>query len=323
MAHNLQSQLILAINNATAYGESKRSATGGVSGADAGYKIYSVSYHGDLCEEAKSISRLIKTNFPEIRQARQITGNHLQAYLNSKTETCGQETIQKIYSYILKIEKTCEHQYGKCKWGAEKIAVPIVEGDKIKSTVASDGDYSKIVETMKQANSNVYKSVILSKLTGLRVSETAKITVSQISLTGGKFGFGQIVIRGKLDGAKGGRPRIVDILSREDNKTLREITAGLPKTATIVADKNGNPLKSDSISRAFSKAVKKSVSPAEREKWKFNGNHAFRKLFAQNCYDIIRHSGGTKEDAFNYANRQLGHGRDRLELNRAYIANQW
>ena len=56
---------------------------------------------------------------------------------------------------------------------------------------------------------------------------------------------------------------------------------------------------------------------------KYNKNHSFRKLFAQENYDAARATGMTKKEALDYANHQLGHGDNRKDLSDRYVQNQW
>lgn len=319
MAHSVKAQMIYAINEATCYGESKRSATGG-SGRDAGWKIYSVSHHGDLCTTAKSFGNWLKETHPNVKRVRDVKPEMISGYLASR-EGVTRETGLKIRAHLAKIEKVCNHQYGKCEWRAKETIIEIPKGSSLRSLSASDDDFKAVVKAMQTGRSENWKAPVLGRYAGTRVREASHLRVDAIRPTGGQFGFGQIVLSGKEDGTKGGRPRTVDIMTVEGRDALLEVCRGIKPGGLIISKTDGSMIKPDSIDRALSRAVSRAgLDPSE---WKQNGVHSFRKAFAQEAYDLVRLAGGSEKEADTYVNRQLGHGDDRQDLTDRYVSNRW
>lgn len=330
MSHNLRAQLIHAVNECTAYGESKRSASGGVSGADGGYKIYSVAYHGDLCTAAGALAAYIKQEFPDCRKVRDITPAMLQGFLQHRADI-GRDntnTLQKLQSHIGKLERCCQHTYGRMDWKTGSLQLPAVAPEltreELRVKVATDLEYNQILGAMRRPGcGQAWKALPLARYAGLRVRECANVTLHAFTPHGGRYGCGQVVLQGKTDGCKGGRPRTIDILSPEGKEVLREVFADVRSGQPVIQAKGGGALQPDSINRAISRAVGKALPPKQAAEWRHNGCHAFRKAFAQECYNAVRMAGGTKGEAADYANQQLGHGQNRADLTAVYIANRW
>lgn len=317
---SLQAQFIFAINESTRYGESKRS---GRNDPENDYKIYSRIYHKDLIDTAKSISIFIRENYPGVKLIRDIRSNYLTEFLASKADICSPESIKKYKSHIAKLEKICRHRFGKIDWTAEKVDLPAYrpadfDREKIRDKVATDFEYSRIFSVMKESRSDSWKILPLARYGGLRIGEAANVKVERFSFTGGRWGCGWIILKGKEDGCKGGRPRRIDILTLEGRKALQEAVSGLQR-GYVISKADGSPLKAKSLEKALERAITKSGID-----WKKgNGLHSFRKVFAQESYDSVRSYGGSKIEAAGYANSQLGHGSDRSDLTKAYVGNIW
>jgi integrase len=312
--------MIYALNEAIAYSESKRSATHGKSGQDAGWKIYSVSYHGDLCVTAKAFGNYLNENYPDVKRVRDIRPEMVSGYVSSRANVT-RDSALKIKSYLVKIEKVCNHQYGKCNWRASDIAVTVPDAPAKRVMSATDADTEKIVKAMRTGRSEGWKGPLLGRYAGLRVREACNVRMEAFRTSGGTYGYGQVVLRGAEDGCKGGRPRIVDVTSPEGREALIEVCRGVKPGAYIISKSNGDPLKPDSLNRSISRAVER--AGLDPDEWSQNGEHAFRKAFSQECYDIARLAGASPEEALDYASKQLGHGEDRSDVDDVYVANQW
>lgn len=217
--------------------------------------------------------------------------------------TCNYETCNKIKSHIIKIEQICRSRYGKCiDWQSDRLTVP-VNVDRpvnIKDYVATQMDYNKLKSVMQTGRSETWKSVVLSRYAGCRVRETAYIKVGRYT-------------------PEGGRWRTYDIISRDAQRELSEVFSGRSGGEYVIQQKDGSPVDPRSITRAMERACKKSGVDLP----KYNKNHSFRKLFAQENYDAARATGMTKKEALDYANHQLGHGDNRKDLSDRYVQNQW
>lgn len=317
---SLENQMLHALANAKSQGESKRSYRSET--GSTGAKVFSMAYETDLRDTIKNVCQYLKDS-TEIRYVKDIQKSDLQNYLREKSLTCNYETCSKIKSHLVKVEKICQSRYGKCiDWQSNKTTVP-VNLDRpvnVKDYVATTADYAKIKTAMQTGRSEAWKSVVLSRYAGCRVRETAYIKIGRYTPDGGRWGYGTVTLQGKEDGAKGGRWRTYDIISKEAQRELSEVFSGRSGGEYVIQQKSGEPLDPKSITRAMERACKKT----DVDLPKYNKNHAFRKLFAQECYDLIRSTGATKKDSLNYAaSNQLGHGIGRGDSATTYVHNQW
>ena len=320
---SLENQMLHALASAKSQGESKRSYRSET--GSTGAKIFSMSYETDLRDTIGNICRYLKgdTDEKKIRYIKDIKKEDLQNYLQEKSLTCNYETCSKIKSHIIKVEQICRSRYGRCiDWQSDKLTVP-VNVDRpvnIKDYVATQMDYNKLKSAMQTGRSETWKSVVLSRYAGCRVRETAYIKVGRYTPEGGRWGFGTVTLQGKADGTKGGRWRTYDIISKDAQKELSEVFSGRSGGEYVIQQKNGEPVDPRSITRAMERACKRSGVDLP----KYNKNHAFRKLFAQESYNLIRSTGASKKESLNYAaSNQLGHGEGRGDSANTYVHNQW
>lgn len=316
---SLENQMLHALANAKSQGESKRSYRSET--GSTGAKVFSMAYETDLRDTIKNVCQYLKDS-TEIRYVKDIQKSDLQNYLREKSLTCNYETCSKIKSHLVKVEKICQSRYGKCiDWQSDRLTVPI-NVDRpvnIKDYVATQMDYNKLKSVMQTGRSETWKSVVLSRYAGCRVRETAYIKVGRYTPEGGRWGFGTVTLQGKSDGTKGGRWRTYDIISRDAQRELSEVFSGRSGGEYVIQQKDGSPVDPRSITRAMERACKKSGVDLP----KYNKNHSFRKLFAQENYDAARSTGMTKRESLDYANHQLGHGDNRKDLSDRYVQNQW
>ena len=243
-------------------------------------------------------------------------------------------TIKKDLSGIRKLEKCVNHQFKNARidWKTDTIHVPVgCPEEKQRDRVMDDRTYRDVLDAMSK-KTETYKTLILSRVAGLRVRETCLVHRECIHLDGGRYGYGYISLRsGAIDGAKHGRPRVIDILSASDRDTLREICRNVRPGQTVMRKSDGEPYRVDSVQRAITRAC---VKLGIGQEWSQNKNHAVRKSFAQRAYDTVRREtaeqGCSEQDsrrmAEDYVSDQLGHGTDRADRERlldVYIGIRW
>lgn len=327
MSHSIKNQLQQSVSAACHPGGSKRSERGN---PDNDWRIYSCggadpskTYAGYLKGLAGELGTWIRENYPDCKMAYQISPSILQGFLNSKADRgVAASTIKKDLSGIRKLEKCVGHQFRNARidWKTDTIHVPVgCQEEKQRDKVMDDRTYERVLDAMSK-KTETYKSLILSRVAGLRVRETCLVHRECVHLDGGRYGYGYISLRsGAIDGAKHGRPRVIDILSSADREQLREICQGVRPGQTIMRKSDGEPYRVDSVLG---------------QEWSQNKNHAVRKSFAQRAYDVIRketaEQGYGEQDsrrmAEDYASDQLGHGTDRADRERlldVYIGIRW
>ena len=306
-------------------GESKRSAKFQLQG-ETDNKIYSYSHKDSLHSTTKDFAKFTKETFG-VRTVYEIDSKQIAAYLEHKAETCNEKTLLKLSSHLAKLELCCKCTYfsKKIDWNVKEVIIPVSANNSgITKDKPMDWETSqKIIDYMTRpgTRSEAYRSLELSRLLGMRVEETINARANRFHLEPCKdypFGFVEI---GKGDGAKGNRPRIIPIQTKEQLESLKLLCAGRAGNDFIVRkSKIGNqPLEKKSISKSFNRALK----ALGLEQYKGNLNHALRKDWAHRSYDLYREK-HTKSETVRYVNCILGHGEERSlsELSH-YVNDIW
>ena len=322
MGHSIKTQMQYAFDTvADSKGQSKRSYRGAHDGYDE--KVFSRSYGKDLrTDRMPHFARYLKENYPDVKMVKDIKPEHLQGYFDLMAKTCNTTTLGTRKEQMKKIEQICQKCYGRMNWKTEDVRIPMSEcPEHVREYVATDEVYKTLKDDMRtHGRSEAWKSLPLSRYAGCRLNEAAEIKIGRLIDHGGRWGYGTITLQGKDDGTKGGRWRTVDITSPEALQDLKEaIGTRSGGEYVIQKEKGGRFADNDSISARIRDAVKRTGA----ELPKHNKNHAFRKLFAQDSYDLARCSGDSKRDAADYSNKQLGHGKNRDDDTRRYVHNQW
>ncbi len=79
-----------------------------------------------------------------------------------------------------------------------------------------------VIANLEKKDSEAVNGIKLSLCMGMRAEETTCLKVENIHFTKGEFRFGWIqIVRGPEGGAKGGRPRKIPILYKDDQDTLK------------------------------------------------------------------------------------------------------
>lgn len=315
---SLHNQGLQAIISCIAIGQSKRRDLRQIGAPD--WKIYSVAYLDDLKDTNDNLMRYVHTAYPGCKYIRDISPEMIQSWLDAKRDNgASQAQIGKLMTHLVKLEKCYKHKYSGIDLRLGDVSVPVCKiNGKQRDLVMDDDAYHTILAAMPKTT-QAYKSIILSHTLGLRIDETANIHEDHICLSGGRWGYGYVVLHGSADGTKGGRWRTVDILSQADADAVKTCLDGVKRGQTVICKADGTPYKPDSLNRA----IERSMSKIGLTEYRQNKNHALRKNFAQRCYDAIRLSGGDKKKAIAYTNQQIGHGDNRRDLTSVYIANQW
>ena len=242
-------------------GESKRSAKFQLQG-ETDNKIYSYAHKDVLHSTAKDFAKFIKEHFGT-RTVYEIDYKQLAAYLEHKAETCNERTLLKTVSHLAKLELCCKCTYSskKINWNTKELVIPIsanntgITKDKPMDWATSQ----KVIDYMTRpgTHSEAYRSLELSRLLGMRVEETVNARANRFHFEPTKdYPLGYVEIC-KGDGAKGNRPRIIPIQTKEQLESLKTLCSGKTGNDFIIQkSKIGNtPLDKKSVSKSFSRAL--------------------------------------------------------------------
>lgn len=307
MARNLRYQFFYAINNNFKEGMDKHSDK--ANGIKNTGKIYSYSDRKNLVEFSSNFANHMKVNHPEIKMIKDIKPVHIQGFMNEKSKTCSNATMQQYKSKFNKLEKIVNNTYNLKINYSRGYSVPISrEATKIRNTQMNREHYNMLKTYFQDSRSSAATAIQLSEKLGLRVSECCKIRPCNIDITNSKV---QII------DSKGGRDREVEI--REQDKQY------FIELKEMYADENDRicPVKEDSINKALSRAME---SLGIKSEYSDTGIHCIRKMYAQELYDSIREV--QKEEGYDDINKALGqvsqalgHSDNRLELMKVYVLN--
>ena len=298
---NLFGQITHAINDNFDEGIDKHSYRK-ENGREMGDKIFSYSEKFRLKDVAKDFTNHIKENFKDVKQVKDIKSEHVQSFLNTKTN-CTQNTVDSYSNSLFKIENTLNSTYKSCNltWRGE-VSIPSVERQSSNNrgveSVMSRQDYEKIISYSEENKSQSGYALQIQDFMGVRVEEVARIKLSNIDLE-------KCII--SIEG-KGGKT-IEKPIPQDKISLMQEIK-----------DQNFNG-KNDRLFSISGASINKQLNRLqENMNLEKHSNHDIRRLIAQEKYDQYRKDGMSIKDAANKTSNWLSHGNGRQDmLERSYI----
>lgn len=300
MGRNLKYQFLNAINNNFKEGMSKNSIK--EAGQMNGTRIFSYSDRTNLIDVASNFSNFMKQNYGDVKMVKDIKAEHIQSFLNLKSQTCSSATMKQYESKFNKLEKIVNNTYN-CNANYRGFSTPNgANATKIRNSSMSKADFKRLESSFSNSNSSAKIAIQLTARAGLRVSECTKLQGRDIDLNKG-------VIR-VIDG-KGGRDREVTI-RQEDKAFFTDLKANYGDMERIC------PVQNDSINKAISREMEKLDM---KEKYEDTSIHCIRKMYAQEQFDRYRDEGMEIREALGQVSVDLGHSENRLELMKEYVLN--
>ncbi|MEG2985081.1 MAG: tyrosine-type recombinase/integrase [Peptostreptococcaceae bacterium] len=303
---SLKNQIINAIESGFGGGGHKKRADKFNRDVNTKERVYSYSEKENLMKTSVQLTNFIKENYPGVKLIKEISENMVRDFIISKVDVCRQSTLDQYRSRLDKIEHLINVRYktADVSFGNLKIASALGE-DKLRCSDMDKVHYKAIMDSSLGSNSKGRLGVEIAREWALRVSEVTNIRVKDINLE-------EKILH--IHQSKGGRSRDLPIreyqmqmvekmiLNREDND--RVVT-----------------IKEDSINRWLGRELEKNgIRDYNAEK---TGVHCIRKMVAQEKYDEFRNEGYTRAEARDLTSEYLGHGEDREELMKEYVANMW
>lgn len=318
MAKNLKAQLNYAIRScfkgnsqqSGGYGSSKHSDI--VSGQKNG-KIYSWgAYHGRI-ETACQFASFVHENYPDVRNANQLTPEMAESFLLSKAGTCTTETIDTYRSNLASLGENVNRTYASAHVDLKvgKV-VGTTANQESRCKAMTNADLAALRDSYRPGSTG-HKAVSIAEHTGCRASEIVRLKGSSIEIHNSSSA--TVYVK---DG-KGGRDRAIQISDPAGVNTLADIKASVGDNERIVPCKAGSIQKS--INRHM-KALGGSAGGSMKDNYSMTGFHSIRKNFAQREFDRARQSGCSRQESLDRVSAQLGHGagRDLATLQR-YVEN--
>lgn len=300
---NLKYQFLQAINNSFREGMDKHSLKKFEGNED---KIYSYGARDTIVDVSCQISKFMKENYPNIKYIRDIEASHLNEFLKTKVSICTGNTIKQYKARITKLEHICNKKYNlQLDWSKNIKIEKSNKGKSIRDIAFSKEQVEKIKSVLDTKRDTASKRALMVFMNyGLRASEYTNIRVKDINLNSMKL---------HIHKSKGGRNRDIDIKpeSVAQIKTLIEGKQPYDKLFNI---------KSTSLSAYLSRICKK-LGYNEFIEAK-SSIHALRKYAAREFYKEQLNKYNKKvalENTMNF----LGHGKERSDLKRTYLGEEY
>ena len=271
-------------------------------------KIYSYADRGALIDFAGNLANFMRENFPEVKLAKDIHSEHVQAFLDSKAETCTGSTINQYIAKANKLNDLLESRYNTSIGFNRDLVRPITheQTEKLRDIAMTRNDYNRIERAIQDSRSAGKVAFELAGRFGLRVSETTSIQRRDIDLNNKTL---------NIVGSKGGRSRRIEIKDK-DMQYMRDLKNSLERDNARAV-----PIKEGSVNEFLRREMSKLELERNYTDCK-TSFHAIRKMVAQEQYDQYRSEGLSVKDAWDKTSEFLGHGTDRIDLFATYVESR-
>lgn len=290
---SLKSQLNHAISES--YHQTSKKADRENPEIDTKERTYSINRIEGLRSVADTFSKFMKENYPEVRMAKDITRDHVQAFCTSREKQWSERTAEERISQFKKLGHLINAQFG----GKNEIAKDIIISPKNppQRTVSMDReDFEKLRSVASDSQSPAKDGLELGARFGLRSCEVVGLKGSEIDLEKGVIHIG--------DYAKGGRHR--DIPIREKDRSYAEDLKERSGEGRCV------PLQAESYNRQ----VRRWMERAEiNGKYPNTTEHAIRKMYVKERMEELRgeeakdpRTDKIEREAWEKVQVEIGHG---------------
>lgn len=314
MARNLKYQFTYAIDKSFKPGTDKHSTKNNpAENGNKGLRTISYSDRKNLIDVSSNFANWMKENHSEVKELKDINSNHVQEFLNQKAQTCTSATINQYQSKFSKLEKLVNNTYKNANVSYTNTVTPVATNntEKLRCKSMNDNDYNKLKTHMENncRSDNALKSLQLGYHAGLRVSEIAKLQQRDIKINSD----GSATVH--IANSKGARNRDVHITNKDSVQVLTNIRNSVENATDRIV-----PIQHESINTAINRAMTK----CNMQEYKLHDTsvHSLRKAFAQREYDKYKEEGLEPKQAWDRVSEELGHGKNRDDLYKAYIENK-
>jgi len=307
MGRNINSQFHYVINDNFSESVDKHSYKN-QNGREATEKIFSYDTKFNALDVAKNFSNYMKENFTDVKQIKDIKGEHIQGFLNYRASTCQDSALKNYTKMMEKLELAAEKTFGiDLKWKGE-FTTPIstknvddINSKRGAEAVISRGDLNTIVAYAVEHRCQSGDVVRLQEHIGVRVNELVTIKMANINLEKGTL---------LLENCKGGKDLI------------RQIT---PECREVIRDIISQNYGKDNLFTIKPASVNDYLDKLEKRLGlDHHSNHDIRRCVAQEKYDTYRKEGKGIKESLSEVSLWLNHGKERDEMMaKSYISNIW
>lgn len=276
-------------------------------------KTLSYSDRKNLIDVSSNFANWMKENHNDIKELKDINSNHVQEFLNEKAQSCTSATINQYQSKFAKLEKLVNNTYSNANVSYTNTVTPVTSSntEKLRSKTMSVSDYNKLNDYASNncRSDNCSKALKLSYHVGLRVSEISKLQQRDIKIHNESSATVHVA------DSKGCRSRDIHISNKDSVQALTELRNSVSNANDRIV-----PIQSESINKAINRAMDR----CNMQEYKAHKTsvHSLRKAYAQREYDRYKAEGLEPKQAWDRVSEELGHGKNRDDLYKAYIENK-
>lgn len=312
--NSLKDNLNYCISQNTCFGTSKKNDK--KNGLNKNHdKIYSLEDCRGLRDTVKNLCNFLEMTHPEIKQAKQLTNELVQEWINYREDKWSNRTKKTHKSHIEKVNRLVNKTFKSCKKldftkGLDFKIVEHKKEIKKRDVIMERKDLELLKKSFEDSTSEARLALQISEALGLRALEVVNFRSCYIDLENKLV----VLPKGTEAGTKGGRGRTIIIQDKYLNLFVL-INKYYGHTNNRIFSFN-----EDGYNQALRRHLK---DLGLDEKYKDTTNHAIRKLWATELYNSYLER-GWKDDitTFDLVSSQLGHGINRHDLYKTYIGGK-
>lgn len=298
---SLNNQINYCITQNTRIGESKRAFRNNPNNGNAKGQIFSVQYAENLRDTVKGFTNFMKENYPEIRLAKEIKTEHIQAWVDSKSCQWTQATLN---NHISRMNIVCQQINNTFNTNIQlDVKKPtVIKAQNVRNFAMEKNDLEELRKELAGRRTEAKTALEITYRTGLRSKEVARLHSSCINTD-------KWVIEVR-EGAKNGKFRDVPIRPR-DRAYFSDLKA--QTQGQYVCKGVGE----ESLNRGIRRALE---TIGKADKYPDSTTHAIRKLYATERMQEERQTGKTERACWSIVQQELGHGSQyRQKLYNTYV----
>ncbi len=263
-----------------------------------GTRIFSYADRSNLVDLAAGFSEYMKQAYPQIREVRHITTDHVQGFLAAKSSTVTQATLSQYGSRFAKLERLVNDSYKSCKVDFHSVVVPTSSkcSGKVRTQMLATSDYQTLLSST--TNTNLRNALVLSYCAGLRAAECSKIQARDWNAASGIL---------TIVDSKGKRSRQVKVPQQH----IQAVNSVMSSTQWRICD-----CQTESLQKAFRRQL---ATCGLADTYKNGAFHMTRRAYATNLYKECRTQGMSVQSSLSAVSKSLGHGANRNDLMKQYI----
>ena len=264
-----------------------------------GTRIFSYSDRSNLVDLASSFAGYMKQTYPQVKEVRNVTLDHVQAFMSAKCDTASQATLDQYASRFSKLERLVNDTYKSCNVDFHSVVVPassVNGGGKVRSQMLAASDYRTLLNGT--TNTNLHNALVLSYCCGLRAAECSKLQAKDWNPKAGTI---------SIIDSKGKRSREVKVPTQHLNAVRAVMTSTEGRICSC---------QTESLQKAFRREL---TARGLADTYKNGAFHMTRRAYATNLYKECRSQGMSVQSSLSTVSQSLGHGANRNDLMKEYI----